>query len=112
MSSAPVTILAIRVAVSQDRWALTRHARERAGRRRISDEQLVHALAGGEILEDYPNDARGPSALILGRSDDGRAVHAVCAFDPTGTLLVITAYLPEPPRWLDERTRNSRGENA
>jgi hypothetical protein len=31
---------------------MTRHARERAGRRQIGDEALVYALAQGEILED------------------------------------------------------------
>jgi hypothetical protein len=29
--------------------------------------------------------------------------------DPSGTLLVITVYEPEPPNWLDERTRNPAG---
>ena len=101
---------AIRQAVAASRWALTQHARERAGKRRIGDESLIDALAGREILEDYPTDPRGPSALILGYTDDGRPVHAVCAFDPSGTLLVITAYVPEPPWWLDERTRGPKGE--
>ena len=101
----PVTIAAIHQAVAADRWALTRHARLRMGRRRIGDEQLVHALAAGELVEEYPADRRGPSALVLGHAADGRSLHAVCAFDPSGTLLVITAYVPEPPHWLDERTR-------
>ncbi|MGH2457771.1 MAG: DUF4258 domain-containing protein [Chloroflexota bacterium] len=105
MPSQSVTLAAIRNAVATNCWALTRHARERAGKRRILDEALVRALVEGEILEDYPADPRGPSALVLGHTDDGRSVHAVCAFDPTGTLLVITVYVPEPPHWLDERTR-------
>ncbi len=102
-----VTIAAVRAAVLADQWALTRHARERMGRRRIGDEQLVHALASGEVIEDYPTDPRGPSALVLGRAPDGTPLHAVCAFDPSGTLLVITAYVPESPHWLDERTRGA-----
>lgn len=101
----PVTIAAVRAAAQADTWALTRHARERVGRRRIGDEQLVHALADGEVIEDYPTDPRGPSALVLGHAPDGAPLHAVCAFDPSGTLVIITAYVPEPPHWLDERTR-------
>ncbi|HEY8692656.1 MAG TPA: DUF4258 domain-containing protein, partial [Chloroflexota bacterium] len=84
-------------------------ARERAGKRRIGDEELVGILADGEILEDYPEDPRGPSALVLGHASAKRPLHVVCAFDPSGTLLVITVYEPEPPNWLDERTRNPAG---
>jgi hypothetical protein len=89
---------------------MTQHARVQAGRRQILDEELVTALADGEILENYSDDPRGPSALILGHADAGRPIHAVCAFDPNGNLLIITAYEPEPPRWSDERTRGRRGE--
>lgn len=100
----------IRTAMLADLWALTSHARERVGKRRIGDEELVTVLAEGEILEDYPDDPRGPSALVLGHATDGRTLHAVCALDPSGTLLVITVYEPELPKWLDERTRNPREE--
>ena len=31
----------------------------------------------------------------------------VCAFDPGGTLPVITVYEPELPWWLDERMRSA-----
>ncbi|MGB9783070.1 MAG: DUF4258 domain-containing protein [Moorellaceae bacterium] len=43
-------------------------------------------------MEDYPNDPRGPNALILGYTEDKRPLHAVCAFAPSGTLLIITVY--------------------
>ena len=82
-------------AIRNKKVPLASPIRERAGQRRISDQSLVKALAEGEILESYPSDPRGPSALVLGYTNDGRAIHAVCAFDPAGILLVITAYLPE-----------------
>jgi len=107
-----VQIAEIQDAVQNGAWALSVHARERAGKRRIGDEELIHILANGEILEDYVDDPRGPSALVLGQTNNARALHAVCAFDPGGTLVVITVYEPEPPKWLDERTRNPGEENA
>jgi hypothetical protein len=97
----------VRAAVDRGAWALSRHARERAGRRKITALALVQALARGEILEDYPSDPRGPSALVLGHDQGGMPLHAVVAFDPTGTLIVITVYEPEPPKWVDERTRGT-----
>jgi hypothetical protein len=74
-----MTIEELGAAVSSGAWALTRHARERAGKRYISDESLVHILAGGEMLEDYPEDPRGASSLVLGRDEGGRPLHAVCS---------------------------------
>ncbi len=96
---------AVRAAVAADQWAMSHHARVRAGKRRIGDVELVQALGRGEVLEDYPDDPRGPSALILGHTAAGRPIHVVCALDPCGTLVVITVYEPEPPHWVDERTR-------
>lgn len=110
MAILAVTIDTIRRAHRAGTWAMTHHARVQAGRRKIHDEELVAALALGEILESYPDDPRGPSALVLGHTQSVRPVHAVCAFDPSGTLIIITAYEPEPPRWTDERTRGERGE--
>ena len=74
-----MTLDQIRAAVASGSWALTRHARERAGKRYISDESLVHILAQGEILEDYPDDPRSPSSLVLGEDEggDGRSTPSV-----------------------------------
>ena len=101
---------AIQRAIASGHWALTSHARMQAGKRYVESRALVQALVDGEILEAYPEDPRGPSALLLGYAGDGRPLHTVCALDPSGTLLVITVYEPEPPRWLDYRTRGPRGE--
>jgi len=84
---------------------MTRHARERSGKRRIGDHELLQAMANSEILEEYAEDPRGPSFLLVGHSADGRPFHAVCAFDPNVILVIITVYQPELPAWLDERTR-------
>lgn len=110
MSTPGLTMEVIREAASADRWNLTGHARERARRRHIGNSELVEALAGGEVLEHYPEDPRGPSALVLGYTGDGRPLHAVCALDPGGVLVVITVYEPGLPRWRDERTRVEQRE--
>lgn len=52
----------------------------------------------GEIIEDYPEDARGHSCLILGAGEAGRKIHVVCS--PRGEYLaIITAYVPETNGW-------------
>ncbi|MDH7569425.1 MAG: DUF4258 domain-containing protein [Armatimonadota bacterium] len=100
-----VTRDSIRAALQSGQWAMTHHARERAGQRCISDAELVPALINGELLEVRPKYPGGPRGLVLGYTDDGRPVHVSCTFDPGGDLVIVTAYVPEPPYWLDERTR-------
>ena len=47
----------------------------------------------GELVEDYPEDVRGRSCLLLGYKLDDTPIHVVCS--PKGDYLaVITAYIP------------------
>lgn len=48
--------------------------------------------------EDYPEDPRGHSSLLLGHGDEGRAIHVVCG-PKDEYLAIITAYLPDPTQW-------------
>ncbi len=107
-----MTIEAIRTAIHAGRWRSSSHARFNAVARHIADTELLAALAGGEIIEDYPTDPRGASALVLGHGAGGRPLHTVCTLDPGGTVLIITAYEPQMPWWTDERTRKPKGGSA
>lgn len=107
-----VTIDAIRIAVRAGRWRLSTHARLNAVARHIVESELLAALGDGEIIEDYPADPRGASALVLCTEPGGRSLHAVCTIDPGGTLLIITTYEPQAPWWTDARTRKPKGEDA
>ena len=95
----------IRNKILTGEWVLSHHARIRAGQRKIRDFDLVIAIANGEIIENYPEDQRGHSCLVLGHTGDGQPIHSVCAFDLSGTLVIVTAYFPEPPKWKDPKTR-------
>jgi hypothetical protein len=64
----------------------------------ISTADVRGVLEQGEIIEDYPEDARGHSCLILGKGGDGRPIHIVCA-PKDDYLAVITAYVPEQAQW-------------
>ena len=73
--------------------------------RMIATADVRKVLEEGEIIEDYPEDSRGHSGLILGRGRDGRPIHIVCA-PKDEYLVVITAYIPDEAQWSkDFRTR-------
>jgi len=73
--------------------------------RMISEDEVRDVVFSGEIIEDYPEDVRGHSCLMLGWSSAGRPVHVVCA-PKSEYLAIISAYLPFPERWeADFKTR-------
>jgi hypothetical protein len=72
--------------------------------RMITTAEVTGVVGTGEVIEDYPEDVRGHSCLILGRGDDNRAVHVVCA-PKDEYLAIITAYLPDPAQWTADFRR-------
>ena len=73
--------------------------------RMISTAEVRQIIYTGEIIEDYPDDPRGHSCLILGHGNDRQPMHVVCA-PKAEYLAIFTAYLPSPDAWGDDfRTR-------
>ena len=73
--------------------------------RMISTQEVRAVILEGELIEDYPEDVRGHSCLMLGRGAEDRPVHVVCT-PKRDYLAVITAYLPSAEQWAsDWRTR-------
>jgi hypothetical protein len=65
--------------------------------RMITTEDIETVIGNGEVIEDYPEDSRGHSCLILGYSD-GRPIHVVCS-PKDDYLAIVTAYLPSDQEW-------------
>jgi hypothetical protein len=98
----------IREQIREDNYEFSMHAEREREDEHILVEELEQSVAFGELLEDYPDDPRGRSCLILGFTRDGRAIHSVWGLLPGGRVRVITVYIPQPPKWIDPRTRRSR----
>lgn len=65
--------------------------------RMISTADIRTVIEHGEVIEDYPEDVRGHSCLILGFADK-RSLHVVCA-PKDDYLAIVTAYLPSSQDW-------------
>jgi hypothetical protein len=75
--------------------------------RMISTGEIHKVIEHGEIIEDYPEDARGHSCLLLGHGESNRPVHVVCAHKED-YLAIITAYIPDKKEWADDfKTRRT-----
>ena len=96
-------IAALVKAAARKRLLFLSHAIKQMARpdRMITVREVRRTVLHGEVIEDYPEDARGHSCLILGKGDGGRKIHVVCA-PKDGYLAVITAYVPEVTEWDSE----------
>jgi len=106
MQASPTIIYLVRQA-AEKRLLFLPHALHQMNspERMISTQEVRTVIFQGEIIEDYPEDVRGHSCLMLGYGDNGRPIHVVCA-PKSDYLAIITAYLPTENQWLaDWRTR-------
>ena len=100
-------IEAIRDKVVQGQWEFSFHATRQVIARGFSTREVAQAIAGGEIIEDYPRDKYGPSVLLFGRTTGGRALHVQCTYPMRSLVKVITVYEPDPAQW-DETLKHRR----
>jgi hypothetical protein len=100
-----LTIEFIRKSVAAGEYELSLHADEERLDEVLTVVDLEEALRAAELLEDYPEDPRGHSCLVLGYAK-GRPLHAVCGLTKQGKLILITVCRPTMPKWKDERTRS------
>lgn len=104
----PADVTEIQQHFKQWHYRFTVHALERMLERDIDILEVEFAVGHDvpEVIEDYPDDPRGPSCLILGWTRDGRALHVQIGY--TYMREVITAYEPDEAQWIDLRQRRRR----
>jgi hypothetical protein len=73
----------------------------------ISLQEIEEAFGSEslELLEDYPSDPRGASALFLGFTKASRPLHTVIGTAGPGLVVFITLYRPNARLWYNWRRR-------
>ena len=92
---------AIRAKINAGRYNIAFTHTEKLRRRRIRARDIEEAVRLGDIIEDYPDDPRGPSCLILGMVGE-RPLHVLCGCLEAEEILIITAYEPDPKEWEND----------
>lgn len=87
-------------------YRLTLHAEQEREADQITLVEIESAFSASrtEVVEDYPDDPRGHSMLVLGLTEEEGALHGVWAIHEN-TAILITIYRPDPRLWTDYRTR-------
>ena len=86
------------------KYEISLHAQNERCHEEINIQDVERAILQGEIIEDYPEDQRGHSCLILGYSKN-KPVHIVCSMLSNKWARVITVYIPKIPKWINPRQR-------
>jgi Domain of unknown function (DUF4258) len=103
-----VTLIeAIREKTASGAFEFSEHAVDQSILRQIAVHEVAEAIAGGEVIEDYPHDKYGPSCLILGFANSGRPIHVQCSYPSGPRVKVITTYEPDSEHWIDYRNRRN-----
>ena len=97
--------------IRQGNYEFSIHAQQERLDEDLDVTEIEEALVQGEILEDYPDDPRGESCLVLGYAGT-KPIHTVVGWarkSPGARILrLITVYIPQSPKWTDSRTRGVR----
>ena len=101
MDSADFATLQQAVALGNYRYTV--HALQRTTERHITRLEIEQVVANAEVIEEYPQDKYGPSVLLFGETQAGRALHIHLCLPPS--VKIITAYEPDPDQWDNYRVR-------
>ena len=95
--------------IREKNFRLSLHAEGERDADRISLVEIEEALLHNdpEMIEDYPDDPRGHSFMLLGFSGERKPIHVLCSIHE-GTLVIITIYRPDPNLWIDWRIRRDK----
>jgi hypothetical protein len=104
MSDLAELLTTIRQLAAADHFRLSQHAQTEMAEEAILLSDVLHAIADGHIIENYPEHRRGACCLLNGTDATGRDIHAVCTTSST-PLMIITVYLPLPPKWMTPTQR-------
>jgi hypothetical protein len=66
----------------------------------ITTGEVRAVVETGDVIEHYPEDARGHSCLMLGLGRAQRHIHVVCS-PKSDFLAIVTAYVPSPTEWRE-----------
>lgn len=107
MAAPPDSLLRVRAQAASGQIRLTLHAQQEMAAESITLDDALHAIATGAIIEDYPDHQRGACCLIHGVDVAARDIHVVCT-TAQPLLIIITVYLPQPPKWMTPTRRRSQ----
>lgn len=93
--------------VTDGQVRFSQHAQQEMTDEGITVQDVLQCLLESTLLENYPSHKRGACCLIMGWTHTGRPVHVVCSTH-LDILVIITVYMPLPPKWVTPSIRRRK----
>lgn len=73
----------------------------------IYARDVIADIANAVIIESYPNYAKGACVLVLQKDATGNPIHVVWGIPKNSSTpaVLVTAYRPDPEKWIDNFMR-------
>nr|VFJ49101.1 MAG: protein of unknown function (DUF4258) [Candidatus Kentron sp. DK] len=94
----------VRENLQRDEYYLSKHAEQERQNDNLTLSEIREALWNGVVLEYYEDTGRGESCLVAGFTGRGKPIPVVCG-ERKDTLVIITVYIPMPPRFISPYER-------
>jgi len=93
--------------IGQGQILISAHGYDELANDNLTVREIVAGVADAVVIEEYPDYHKGPCALVLQKDKLGKPVHVVWGFPKNEEVpaVLVTAYRPDPKRWLDSFTR-------
>jgi hypothetical protein len=104
MTNLKAALEQIRAQADIENIRITQHAQQEMAEEDIALDEVLEAIATGQILENYPEHRRGACCLLNGVTKKGRPLHIVCT-TVRPVLIIITVYEAKPPKWTTPTQR-------
>lgn len=104
MANLEAALEQIRTQADVENIRITQHAQQEMAEENITLDEVLEAIATGQILGNYPEHRRGACCLLNGAAKSGRSLHIVCT-TARPVLIIITVYEAKPPKWITPTQR-------
>jgi len=67
----------------------------------LSVTEILTGVRDAQLIEDYPQYAKGPCVLVLQKDHGGEPIHVLwgIAGKSAAPAVLVTAYRPDPAKW-------------
>jgi hypothetical protein len=94
----------IRNLIAQGEVRVSAHGYDELAADDIAIDDILAGVDDAEVLEEYPNFAKGPCVLVLELDSLSRPIHVVWGI-PSGhssPAVLVTAYRPDSEKWSQD----------
>lgn len=90
--------------VRQGRYLFSKHAGEERTKDKLTIDEVIEAALAGEVIEERPDDPRGESRLVAGKTNTSKNIHVVIG-QRDNIPLFVTIYKPGRKKWIHGKIR-------